>query len=147
MKFSMFLILAISGNGIFLQVTARQDCNFCARLSATDEQFRIVRSNKEWGKWIAAPNDVWNEVAAPNGKTFGPNNAIYVCSAGRENLVSGTNAEITIQPLSSHDRITIKWDSPPSGESTHDLIYDSSKYLIEETYVHTNFFEYVIRKK
>lgn len=108
--------------------------------------FQIVSSIKHRGKWIS-PNDFSTALDAPNGRMFGPYRAIYVCSAGRENLTTGTQAEITIQPLSSNERIILKWNVPASGDASHSLKYNQSKYQIEEDYVHTNFYEYFIRTK
>lgn len=143
-----FLILAIGSNYVFLQVKASESRNFCARLSSPTKSFTVMRAELKWGKWTPAPGSYHKEIESPLDKVFGPKQTIYICSAGRENLVSGTEAEVTIvQSDNVTNKFSLYWSNPNSGDPSHQLTYDKAKLDIDEQCPSTNYCEYTVIPK
>lgn len=149
MKSQIFLLLsifAIIANRA-LQVEAVEYLNFCAKITASDRHFEILSANLKWGKWTPNPNDHSTTASSPTGKMFGPGQSIYVCSAGKNFALSGTEAEVTVVQNNTNYRIVFSWNFPYHGINKHYVDFNRQQFSISETCISQNLCEYTIYSK
>lgn len=85
---------------------------FCVEIHVDGEgEFRIEQADLIWGKWIREPGYNVHEVRSPAGDTISEDNGRKViCSCGRADSPSGTEARLQITSHTLHTPWVIKWD-------------------------------------
>lgn len=102
----------------------------CVDITVQDGVFEVMQAEKEWGKWVTRP---WGaEVDPPQGKQLrGNGDNLLICSAGRSDSATGTEASIVLREMTSNARWKIYWDVPYIGADTFKYLdYDPNKLTI-----------------